>query len=321
MRGRNRILCGLLVLCSGATVASAQRITREEYILKYKGIAIEQMERFGIPASVKMAQALLESDNGNSRLAKEANNHFGIKCKGDWKGEVVEHDDDAAGECFRKYGSVEESFEDHSRFLDDSPRYNDLFDLKPTDYRGWAYGLKRAGYATNPKYPELLIGIIEENKLYLLDEGVDVTYNDIRREQRAVDLGGTNARPVNVDDYTVTMDRAGGRPVRYNNGVPYVLAGPGDTFESIARDLRMSVSCLLKFNDLASPVGLQEGQALYTRKKNKRSENGYLLYEVKANDTMHSISQRFGIRLKNLYRINNMSGSDTIREGQQIRLR
>ena len=150
------------------------RLTREEYIQKYKSLAVEEMEVYGIPASITMAQALLESDNGNGRLAREGNNHFGIKCKSTWTGATISHDDDAKGECFRKYPSVEASFNDHSEFLDKSARYQDLFKLDPMDYKGWAYGLKQAGYATNPAYAELLIKIIEDNQLYHLDRGEEI---------------------------------------------------------------------------------------------------------------------------------------------------
>ena len=172
MRTLNRYFTVLaLALAVTATASAQDRTTKQEYIDKYKQLAIDDMETYGIPASIKMAQALLESDAGNSRLAREGNNHFGIKCKKEWTGETIHHDDDAPQECFRKYASAAQSFRDHSEFLDRSPRYQSLFDLDPLDYKGWAYGLKAAGYATNPKYPELLIKLIEDNKLYLLDKG------------------------------------------------------------------------------------------------------------------------------------------------------
>jgi len=278
------------------------------------------MEKYGIPASIVMAQALLESDNGNSRLAKEANNHFGIKCGSSWNGEIIAHHDDARDECFRVYGSVEDSFLDHGAFLDNSPRYNKLFDLREDDYKNWANGLRECGYATNPNYGPMLIKIIEDNKLYLLDQGVNVAYTDIRTETATVEID-PNASKVNVDNYTVTIDRHSGRSQQYNNGIPYVVAQEGDTFVLIARDFRISVKKLLKYNDLASEFTLRSGDALYIKLKNKRSENGHLSYVVQAGDTMHSISQQHGIRLKNLRRINNMSATDTVRPGQQIRLR
>ncbi|MDL2230501.1 glucosaminidase domain-containing protein [Alistipes sp. OttesenSCG-928-L06] len=318
MQLRRFVFAGLLALLSVS--AFAQRQTREEYILKYKHLAAETMEKYGIPASVVMAQALLESDNGNSRLAKEAYNHFGIKCGVNWNGEIIRHDDDARNECFRVYGSAEESFLDHGRHLDTSPRYNKLFSLREDDYTGWANGLRECGYATNPNYGPMLIKIIEDNKLYLLDQGVEVSYADIRPETREV-VVDENSGKVNVDQYTVTLDRNSGRSLHYNNGTAYVVAQEGDTFASIARDFRINVKKLLKYNDLTSEFALRPGDALYVKPKNKSSENGNISYVVRAGDTMHSISQQFGIRLKNLYRINNMSQNDRVREGQQIRLR
>ena len=299
---------------------SAQRLTREEYILKYKHLAAETMEVYGIPASIVMAQALLESDNGNSRLAHEANNHFGIKCGGSWNGETIAHHDDARDECFRVYAAAEDSFLDHGKFLDTSTRYDKLFSLQENDYKGWAAGLKECGYATNPDYAAMLVKIIEDNNLYLLDQGVNVAYADIRTEVKEVVIDRTTGQ-VDIDNYSVTVDRASGREIQYNNTVPFVTARAGDTFASLAQDFRVSVKKLLKYNDLTSEFALRPGDALYIKRKNKRSENGFLSYVVRAGDTMHSISQQYGIRLKSLYAINNMSLTDTLREGQQIRLR
>ena len=158
------VLFAAIPLCT-----AAQQITREEYIDRYKSIAVAHMERYGIPASITMAQGLLESNAGNSWLSRQSNNHFGIKCKRDWTGDRVYHDDDAKGECFRSYPTVEDSYDDHARFLDSQPRYDSLFAYSSTDYRSWARGLKAAGYATAPDYAERLVRIIEENRLYLLD--------------------------------------------------------------------------------------------------------------------------------------------------------
>ena len=160
----------LILSLSWLDAVAQTRQTREEYIDKYKHIAIEHMERYGIPASITLAQGILESDSGNSNLARRSNNHFGIKCKSNWKGERVYHTDDAPDECFRKYDSVEESYEDHAEFLDQSPRYDSLFAYSSSDYRSWARGLKAAGYATAPDYAQRLTRIIEENLLFLFDE-------------------------------------------------------------------------------------------------------------------------------------------------------
>ena len=158
------VLFAAIPLCT-----AAQQITREEYIDRYKSIAVAHMERYGIPASITMAQGLLESNAGNSWLSRQSNNHFGIKCKRDWTGDRVYHDDDAKGECFRSYPTVEDSYDDHARFLDSQPRYDSLFAYSSTDYRSWARGLKAAGYATAPDYAQRLCRIIEEAQLFLLD--------------------------------------------------------------------------------------------------------------------------------------------------------
>ena len=178
------MLCLISMAC--ITCLQAQtRQTREEYIARYKHIAIDHMERYGIPASITMAQGILESDSGNSNLAKSSNNHFGIKCKTGWDGRKVYHDDDEKGECFRAYDSVEESYRDHADFLDQSPRYDSLFAYSSTDYRSWARGLKAAGYATAPDYAQRLTKIIEDNQLYLLDKegGAELYTEHIKAEQ------------------------------------------------------------------------------------------------------------------------------------------
>jgi LysM repeat protein len=317
-----KIIFTLLLLSATATL-HAQRLTREEYILKHKHLAAETMEKYGIPASIVMAQALLESDNGNSSLAREACNHFGIKCGGNWPGETITHHDDARDECFRVYGSIEESFLDHGAFLDNSPRYNRLFDLKEDDYRAWANGLRECGYATNPNYGPMLVKIIEDNKLYLLDQGIEVTYADIRTETAPVAIGAENPK-VDVDHYSVTIDRLTGREIGHNNGAPYITARQGDSFASIAHEFRIGTKKLLKFNDLTQELTLRPGDALYIGTKHKRALSGPAIYGVKAGDTLHSVAQQHGIRLKSLARINRLAPDAPdapLREGEQIRLR
>lgn len=322
-----RLVCALIALSLPATVTvvSAQKTSRQEYINRYKNIVLEQQDIYGIPASVKMAQALLESDNGNSRLATEGNNHFGIKCKKDWRGETINHDDDAPQECFRKYNSAEESFKDHSEFLDKSERYQGLFKLDPMDYKGWAYGLKAAGYATNPKYPELLIKIIEDNKLYLLDQGRELPEQPTeetpviaKTEETPADLGEV-AEKVDVDNYIVSLTTYKGYTLYSNNGSEFVVAGQGDTFSSLSGKLGISVKKLRKFNDM--PEGEPTtGSMIYIKSKGKRSNNGKLMHYVKDGETLHSISQMYGIRIKYLYNMNRLSNNTTLTVGQQIRL-
>lgn len=185
-----RYLCYKVVLSAvflfSVHLLVAQGITRGQYINTYKDIAIRQMNAYGIPASIILAQACLESGNGNSRLAVKGNNHFGIKCHNTWKGKRIYHNDDSRGECFRRYSNAEDSFKDHSEFLKNSRRYQSLFDLKKTDYKAWAHGLKAAGYATNPKYAQMLIDIIEKNELHKYDTPwayQEVKYSDKQAEK------------------------------------------------------------------------------------------------------------------------------------------
>lgn len=321
----------LFTLCASVMALSANaqdRLTRQEYIQKYKALAIEEMEIYGIPASITMAQALLESDDGNGRLAREANNHFGIKCKSSWTGMTISHDDDAKGECFRKYATVENSYTDHSEFLDKSARYQDLFKLDPLDYKGWAYGLKQAGYATNPAYAELLIKIIEDNQLYHLDRGEEL--NPTTPDQSAIEkpqqtLAATEPMPkeqvVDVDNYSIAITgEAGHHTVYHNNGSEFTTAKAGDTYATIAAEFGLTVKKLLKYNDLTTVPVLKPGEMVYLRQKNKRSENGKLIHVAKENETMYSIAQKYGIRLKNLCNMNRRTADSEVKSGQQIRL-
>ncbi len=314
----------LFGLCIALSASAQRRITPEEYIERYKNLAIEDQDIYGIPASITMAQALLESDCGNSRLATEANNHFGIKCKRDWTGETISHDDDAPGECFRKYPSVEASFRDHSEFLDKSARYQDLFTLDIFDYKGWARGLKAAGYATNPKYAELLINLIEDYRLYELDglSPGEAAETDIPIEEPApvevVEV--VPAEKIDVDNYVVSVRTIGDHAIYFNNGSEFILAKAGETFESLAARTGISAKKLRKFNDMAPGTQPEEGDQVYIRSKASRSQNGRLIHIVKEGDTMHSIAQQYGIKLKKLAKINRRDVSSQLSVGQQIRL-
>ena len=311
--------CAVLIVGS----ARGQQMTRQQYIDKYKAYAIEDQEIYGIPASIKMAQALLESDNGNSRLARLGNNHFGIKCKKDWTGKTINHDDDAPQECFRKYSSVEESFRDHAEFLDKSPRYQALFELDPTDYKGWAYGLSKAGYATNPKYPELLIKIIEDNQLYLLDQGRELPKVV---EQPAVPQPVENVsaaepvRKIDIDNYVVAIYNHEGYDIYLNNGSKFIVAQKGDSIAHISAVFSIRERKLRKFNDLLFFEDVSEGDIVYINPKNRRSDNGRVLHTVQSGETMRDISQRYGIKLKKLQALNRYFASGALSEGQQIRL-
>ncbi|MFI3331287.1 MAG: glucosaminidase domain-containing protein [Rikenellaceae bacterium] len=295
-----------------------------EYILKYQDLVLESAEKYGIPASVKMAQAILESGNGTSRLAKEANNHFGIKCKSDWKGKTISHDDDAKGECFRKYNSAKASFVDHSEFLDEQPRYQFLFKLKATDYKGWAKGLKQAGYATSPTYTERLIEIIERYELYTLDTDKKTSENVLlavkNRDNILTEQAREQVEKIDTDNYMVSLRSRGTYSVYANNGSEFILADSGDDMQSLALKLKISSKRLTKYNDLKPDAKISAGDKIYISSKSKRSLNGKMIHSVTDSDNLWSLSQKYGIRLKNLSKMNKLSPESKLHQGQQIRL-
>ncbi len=299
----------LLVSFSGSLLGQS-KISRQEYIAKYAEIAIRQMKEYGVPASIILAQGMLESDNGNSSLATKANNHFGIKCHKDWTGGTMYHDDDKKNECFRKYKNSEGSYMDHSLFLRGGRRYATLFDLKSTDYKGWAHGLKKAGYATNPKYAEMLIKIIEDNELYNFDKGIVVTVESPHK--------GTG-KLVDVDAFTIDIYKT--RPVYTRNRIKYVIVKEGDTFELLTKELSLMPWQLYKYNDLNKDSTLRVGQEIYTQPKRWRAERNHSVHTVEIGETMYSISQMYGVKLKSLYRKNNMKVGEEPEVGQLVNLR
>ena len=318
--------------------AFAQRqMSTEEYIDAYKQLAIESMEEYGIPTSINMAQALVESDSGNSILATEANNHFGIKCKSDWTGGTISYDDDAKDECFRRYKDVYDSFKDHSDFLTNSSRYRFLFDLEPTDYESWAHGLSDAGYATNPEYANILIRTIETNKLYLLDEevvggGVDAmpSVTTVVAETNRPGKGSKNSAETGIGVYDgpkfsgegYTMVKESPIPVYKNNKVPFVIAREGDTFASLAKTLRKSEAALLAYNDLKTPPAtITPGSIVYIGYKKSKARNGYVTHNVSKGETLYYVSQRYGIRLNALAKLNGVDTDYQIKPGQKTKLR
>ncbi len=314
-------LC-VLLLCQGAFAQGS--MTQEEYILKYKDLVLQSQEKYGIPASIKMAQGLLESANGNSRLATQANNHFGIKCKSDWTGKTISHDDDAKGECFRKYDTAEASFKDHSEFLDSSPRYQSLFDLKPNDYKGWAQGLSKAGYATNPKYPELLINLIERFELYTLDTEHKVSRNVLaaaeNRDKDLIAQASESDVKIDTDNYMVSLRKSAEYSVFANNGSEFVVANKDSSIATISKHFKVSESRLYKFNDLEKGSSIKPGDQVYIRAKAKRSINGKLIHTGTEGESLRSVSQRYGIKLKSVSRMNKLKKDATLHQGQQIRL-
>jgi LysM repeat protein len=287
-----------------------RKITRQEYIQKYQDIAKRQMQNYGIPASIIMAQALLESGDGNSTLAVKANNHFGIKCHSTWTGPKVYHDDDAKGECFRKYKSPERSFQDHSEFLRGSRRYAFLFDLNPLDYSGWAVGLSRAGYATDPDYPKKLIRLIQENKLNLLDRGIEIKIESPTK--------GTGEL---VDPETFTIDIFKQRDVYMRNRIKYIKVKKGDTYQSLTKELELMPWQLAKYNEIDSHSRLKEGQELYIQPKRRKAEPNHPLHVVEEGQSMYDISQMYGVKLKSIYRRNRMEPGTQPDVGEKVFLR
>ena len=289
------ILSLLTITLCLAIQAQPRNKQYESYIKKYRELAVEEMKKYHIPASITLAQGLLESGAGKSEVARKSNNHFGIKCGGDWRGKTVSHDDDARGECFRAYKHPKDSYEDHSKFLVGRPRYASLFKLKITDYKGWARGLKKAGYATNPRYADQLIGIIELYELYKYDEK---NY-----------LKWIKKNPNPHQTYIA-------------NDLLYIVVRAGDSWKSISQEFDISQKKLRKYNDLYKGYALQVGDILYLEQKNKRADEDHIVHVLRAGESMYSIAQKYGIRLKNLYKLNKMHEDDPTPEvGTILRLR
>ncbi len=295
-----------------ASSSFAQKITREEYIRRYQLLAIEEMNRSGIPASITMAQGCLESGNGNSELSVLSNNHFGIKCKTGWRGPKVYYDDDRRNECFRKYTSVEESYIDHTNFLMDNPRYAELFKLEHTDYKAWARGLKKAGYATAHDYDKRLIKIIEENKLHRLD--LKMTFNELPAfEQKSVSNGNISNK--------LTINAYHPHEVMKVNRVKAVAVREGDTFEMIAQELGLNDWEIYKYNDRKPGYRPIPNEIVYIQPKKNKTPRGLETHRVEEGESMHYISQIYGIKLSALYKRNNMTLGQTPAVGQIINLR
>ncbi len=298
-----RIIFSFLCMFVAFQTAISQTMTwnqrYQNYFDKYKDVAVEQMLKYRIPASITLAQGVLESAAGNSELATKANNHFGIKCNG-WTGRKSYHDDDARNECFRAYDSVYESYQDHSVFLTTSKRYSNLFQLKLTDYKGWARGLKACGYATSPTYATKLIEIIELYKLYQYD-----TAKHFDKFQAQQVKGGDS------------------RQIYAFNKNYYLKARRGDTFRSLAKEVDISYRKLARYNERDKNDVLEEGEIVWLKKKQNKAPKNYkgCLHYVKNGESIYSISQLYGIKLKKLYKLNNLPPTYQIRVGDALRVR
>jgi hypothetical protein len=300
----------------------AHRMTRQQYINRYAKVAIAEMNRFHIPASITMAQGCLESGDGNSSLARDANNHFGIKCNNGWIGKRVRHDDDSRRECFRKYKSAWESYRDHSLFLRNNVRYASLFKLNITDYKGWARGLRKAGYATDPRYPERLIRIIEQYRLYDLDKNYDGKNEAVAtsgNEQPGYSDRTPGKGNNRIDHFSIDLSDSQSAVER--NGAKSIRARKGDTYEELAAEYGLKEWEIFHYNDTGKGHEPAGSSIVYLEMKSGRAARGNNYHIALAGETMWQISQQYGIRLKSLYRKNRMKQGDEPKPGQQIWLR
>jgi LysM repeat protein len=306
----------LFFLVYNVNLFAQTKNTPEDYIRIYGEDAIKEMNRTGIPASIKMAQGMLESSYGNSMLAKQANNHFGIKCHAGWTGKTFHKDDDEKNECFRVYSNPIQSFLDHSDFLINRPRYAFLFELDIYDYKAWANGLKKAGYATNPKYPELIINMIEKYNLQELDKKY-TPLNAVEKEKEITKRKAITRNHKNDDDDEVK--------VGYNldiqlseNYVKYIIVKNNDTYVSIAQNYNISENRLLKYNERDNKSSINVGEKLYLQPKRSWAKTKF--HTVQNGETIYSISQKYGIKTKSIINRNRLE-SETIKPGQVLKLR
>lgn len=328
MMVRTAILC-LLVMAATFVQAQPKEFVIE-YINTYKTLAISEMQRTGIPAAIKLAQGIHETDAGNSVLVRKSNNHFGIKCKSTWTGGKVYHDDDARGECFRSYASPQDSYMDHSNFLKGSPRYASLFELDPTDYEGWAYGLKKAGYATNIKYSQILIRIINE---YHLQDYTMIALGRMKPEDEWLVKESTGSSPI-ITPAEVKIEAAadeGEKALEIDqtpnfpegefkiNDTRVVYAKPGTALLAIAQQYDVPLKRLMDFNEIREENVLVKGQLLFLQRKRKNGSQPY--HTVQAGETVYDIAQAEGIRLENLMEYNHLDNGMQPAAGEKLYLK
>lgn len=290
--GKKLWLLSFIVGATSCLYAQNKSKSYLDYIETYREIAISHSKRYKIPASITLAQGLLESNAGKSRLATEGNNHFGIKCHTDWSGKRIYHDDDAKNECFRRYRHAKESYEDHAKFLVNRSRYSFLFDYKTTDYKSWAKGLSKAGYATDRSYPNKLIKIIEDYNLYIYDLK-------------------------NADTEIITL-----RHTPYTNqGLLYIEIKPNETIEMIADEFKISAKKIRSYNDMPKDYQPNAGDPIYLQKKRSKVKSTYYTHTVQGGESMFTIAQKYGIKLKSLYKLNKKTYDYIANEGDILKLR
>lgn len=338
MAGKIRYIILFLLIVANVFAFSQSTQKKKEtldYIERYKDIAMEEMQKDKIPASITLAQGILESGNGQSKLAKQGNNHFGIKCHSDWKGKRMHQDDDAPNECFRVYDNAEDSYRDHSKFLKNGPRYKSLFELSITDYKGWAKGLKKAGYATLPTYATVLINLIETYDLQQYDQMV-VSGKFKKKSPKAVEKPAKPVKPAknkkikgNAKSYAVPdlenrkaiEVTASHHYIKENFGVEFIVTKENDNLSSLAKELKMYEYQLIKYNNLGSKRTFSEGEILYIQPKRRRAPSGYNVHVVKYGETLDDISNLYAVRLDRLYKMNGFDKTYLISVGEEIKLR
>ena len=347
---------------SASQMPAPEKTPQVIYIEQFATLAVEEMYRSGIPASITLAQGLLESGYGLSELAVKGNNHFGIKCHNNWTGGRMYYDDDKKGECFRKYKSPEESYRDHSDFLRYRDRYKFLFDYKITDYKSWVNGLKKEGYATDPGYPTKLINLIETYELYEYDKkpasfaksdrkaskksekeehksekeahkSVKDAHKVDKDEKKAKEKPSQNEQPLPptpteieqvkplTDSQRQEFQFSLSRQMYSQNGVPFVYSVEGETYQSIAAANNLFEREILKFNDASKNDKILPGTMVYLKPKKSQAAKGLDKHVFEEGDSMRDISQRFGVRLDKLYKINGMPEDYDPKAGDIIRLR
>lgn len=331
----NKIISTLVSFFTLATIFPYAQDKEIEYIQKYASIAVAEMELYKVPASITLAQGILETGSGQSLLAQEANNHFGIKCKKNWEGETMFHTDDAKGECFRKYNAAKDSYRDHSKFLAERPYYKNLFKLEITDYKGWAHGLKKAGYATNPRYAYILISKIEKLDLNKFDnissDQVDTLLEKLYgptpeniKEEKAPTYSPTKYQSPQKE-YTENKEK---QEYQYQiknktqgriNNLDYIVVLPKETIFQISEKHNIPVEKLLEYNELKSPRDLKEGQFLFFKRKKNWADIKY--HTVQNGENMYLISQLHGIKLDRLYYKNRMEKGQEPKVGEILYLR
>lgn len=320
----------------------------EAYIERYAPLAVTEMRRTGIPASITLAQGMLESDYGRSTLARKGNNHFGIKCHSTWNGGKIYHDDNRRNECFRSYRSAEDSYRDHSDFLVTGSRYKDLFRLSATDYKGWAHGLKKAGYATNPDYPSLLIRKIEEYGLHAYDVGAQrknsvAKASEVPSSKTATQGENRNAvsetgevpakasadtAPVPSSGTDTSGDYNPDKVITFGTGrtgetnrVQYIIVRDGDTRKSLAEEFDLLAWEINRYNELPGDTPLVPGQVIYLQPKRNKADVGNNVHAVMEGETMYMISQKYAVKLSSLYKMNMMEEGTECTPGQKLKLR